>query len=85
MEHSLAVGTLKGWLDQGKTPPAALGPLLDLIERKPQVSHWLRLGKRRIKQRPRGYGFQPGNPWRIGSPTREAALREARKRKAKLT
>jgi hypothetical protein len=75
--------TLKGWLDQGKTPPAALGPLIDLIERKPQVSRWLRLGTRRIKLRPRGHSFQPGNIWRIGSPTREAALREARERKAK--
>ena len=70
--------TLKGWLDQGKTPPAALGPLLDLIERKPQVSHWLRLGKRRVKLRPRGYGFQPGNPWRMNDPRRQEAIAEAR-------
>ena len=75
--------TLKGWLDQGKTPPAALGPLLDLIERKPQVSHWLRLGKSRIKLRPRGYGFQPGNPWRVNDPRRAAALSEARAEREK--
>ena len=71
------IDTLKGWLD-GKTPPAILGAVLDLIERKPRVSRWLKLGTRRIKLRPRGYGFQPGHPFRFGDPRRPAALAEAR-------
>ena len=37
--------TLRGWLDQGKTPPAAIGPLLDLIEKRPQVRAWLGLSR----------------------------------------
>jgi len=69
--------TLRGWLDRGRTPPAALGPLLDLIEEKPQVRSWL--GLSRGKKRTRGRPFEPGNPYRIGSPTRKAALAEARK------
>src|SRR5271165_1636975 len=37
--------TLKGWLDQGKTPPAVLGPMLDLLEGKREVMRgWRRLG-----------------------------------------
>ena len=75
------IDTLKGWLDQGKTPPAVLTALLDLIDRKPKVSRWLRLGTRRIKQRPRGHSFQPGHEFRFGDPRRPAALREARQRK----
>jgi hypothetical protein len=63
------IDTLKGWLDR-KTPPAILGSLLDLIDRKPQVCRWLRLGTRRIKLRPRGKPFERGNPWRFGDPRR---------------
>jgi hypothetical protein len=74
--------TLKGWLD-GKTPPAILGAMLDLIERKPQVSRWLKLGTRRIKLRPRGYGFQPGHQFRFNDPRRPAALAEARAKREK--
>ena len=55
--------TLRGWLDQGKTPPAAVGPLLDLIEKRPQVRAWL--GLSRGKKLKRGRPFEPGNPWRI--------------------
>jgi len=75
--------TLTGWLDRGRTPPATLGALLDVLEEKPQARSKLRLS--RGSKLPRGRPFQPGNPWRIGSSTREAALREAWKRKAKLT
>ena len=71
--------TLNAWLDQGVTPPAAVGPLLDLIEERPQVRAWL--GLSRGKKRKRGRPFEPGNPYRIGSPTRKAALAEARARK----
>ena len=73
--------TLRGWLDRGRTPPAALAPLLDLIEEKQQVRSWLGLSRR--KKRTRGRPFELGNPYRIGSPTRKAALAEARARKAK--
>jgi len=73
--------TLRGWLDQGKTPPAAIGPLLSLVEKRSQVRSWL--GLSRGKKLPRGRPFQPGNPYRIGSPTRKAALAEARARKVK--
>jgi hypothetical protein len=73
--------TLRGWLDQGKTPPAAIGPLLSLVEKRSQVRAWL--GLSRGKKRKRGKPFEPGNPYRIGSPTRKAALAEARARKVK--
>ena len=73
--------TLRGWLDQGKTPPAAIRPLLDLIEKRSQVRAWL--GLSRGKKLKRGKPFEPGNPYRIGSPTRKAALAEARARKVK--
>ena len=73
--------TLNAWLDRGCTPPAAVGPLLDLIEERPQVRAWL--GLSRGKKRKRGRPFKPGNPYRIGSPTRKAALAEARARKVK--
>ena len=71
--------TLRGWLDRGRTPPAALGALLTLIEEKPQARS--RLGLSRGKKFPRGRPFEPGNPWRMGSPTRKAALAEARARR----
>jgi transcriptional regulator with XRE-family HTH domain len=62
--------TLKGWL-QGKTPPAVLGPMLDLLEGKREAMRgWRRLGIERIKLRPRGRPFQRGNPWRFGDPRR---------------
>jgi DNA-binding transcriptional regulator YiaG len=73
--------TLRGWLDQGRTPPAAVGPLLNLIEERSQVRAWL--GLSRGKKLKRGRPFQPGNPWRINDPRRKAALREARARKVK--
>lgn len=81
------IDTLKGWLD-GKTPPAVLGTVLDLIEKKPKVSRWLRLGTKRIKLRPRGKLLPPGHQFRFGDPRRPAALAEAcakRKAKAKPT
>ena len=71
--------TLRGWLDQGKTPPAAIGPFLTQIEECPQVRALL--GLSRGKKLKRGKPFEPGNPYRIGSPTRKAALAEARARK----
>ena len=77
-----SVNTLAGWL-HGKTPPAAIGPLLDLIETDSSVRRRLGLSHGRKQPPPHNNGFKPGNPWRIGSPTREAALAEARKRKKK--
>jgi hypothetical protein len=71
--------TLRGWLDQAKTPPASLGPLLALIEEKPQVRS--RLGLSRGRKFPRGRPFERGHAFRFGDPRREAALREARERK----
>jgi hypothetical protein len=73
--------TLRGWLDQGKTPPAALGPLLALIEEKPKVRS--RLGLSRGRKLARGRPFERGHPYRFGDPRREAALREARARREK--
>ena len=74
--------TLRGWLDQGKTPPAAVGPLLDLIEKRPQVRAWL--GLSRGKKLARGRPFQPGNCWRVNDPRRPQALTEARARARKV-
>ena len=74
--------TLKGWLDQGKTPPAVLGPMLDLLEGKREVMRgWRRLGIKRIKQRQRGRPFPKGHQFRINDPRRPQALAEARARK----
>lgn len=76
--------TLKGWLDQGKTPPAVLGPLLDLLEGKREVIRgWRRLGIKRIKLRQRGRPFERGHPYRFGDPRRPQALAEARARREK--
>ena len=73
--------TFRGWLDKRRTPPAALGPLLDLIEGRP-VRGWLRLGMGRIKQRPRGRPFERGHAFRFNDPRRPQALAEARERRA---
>ena len=72
--------TLRNWLDCGVTPPASLGPLLTLIEEKPQARS--RLGLSRGSKLPRGRAFQRGNPWRLNDPRRPEALAEARARKA---
>lgn len=71
--------TLRGWLDQGKTPPAAIGPLIALIEERPQVR--ARLGLSRGKKRERGKPFEPGNPWRINDERRKQLLAEKRQHK----
>jgi hypothetical protein len=71
--------TLRGWLDYGVTPPAALGALLTLIEEKPQARS--RLGLSRGSKLPRGRAFPRGNPWRLNDPRRPEALAEARARK----
>jgi hypothetical protein len=73
--------TLRGWLDYGRTPPANLGALLDVLETSSQARSKLRLS--RGSKLPRGRPFQPGNPWRIGSSTRKAALAEARAKREK--
>jgi|SRR5208337_3875751 len=66
--------TLRGWLDQGKTPPAAVGPFLTQIEECPQVR--ARLGLSRGKKLKRGKPFEPGNPWRINDERRKRLLAE---------
>ena len=73
--------TLDGWLDHGRTPPAAIAALLDVIESSPQAR--AKLGLSRGRKLPRGNGFKPGNPWRLNDARRPEALAEARKRKAK--
>ncbi len=73
--------TLRGWLDQGRTPPSTLGPLLDMLEECPTVRRRLRLS--RGKKLKRGKPFEPGNPWRVNDPRRPEALGEARERKVK--
>jgi len=71
--------TLRGWLDRGRTPPAAIGRLLDLIEKRSQVRAWL--GLSRGRKRPRGRPFEPGHPFRFNDPRRPQALAEARARR----
>jgi hypothetical protein len=74
--------TLRGWLD-GKTPPAALGPLLALIEEKPQARS--RLGLSRGKKLARGRPFECGHPYRFNDSRRPEAIAEARARRKKAT
>ena len=75
-------GTVADWLYRPSTPPGALGALLDFLEQHEECRRWAGVYHNRPKK-PRGNGFKPGNPWRIGSSTRAAALKEARARKRK--
>ena len=81
---STPVKTMDSWLYSGITPPAVMIPMLDMIEKRSQVRSWLGLS-RGGKKLARGRPFPRGHPYRFGDPRREAALREARKRKAKPT
>jgi hypothetical protein len=78
---STKVRTVDSWRYAKRTPPSAVIALLDLIENDSRVRTRLGLVNKR-DHHDKG-GFQPGNPWRIGSPTREAAIAEARARKRK--
>ena len=78
---STSVKTMDSWRYAGTTPPAVMLSMLDLIEGDSHVR--ARLGLSRRRKLPRGKPFGPGNRWRIGSSTREAALAEARARKVK--
>jgi transcriptional regulator with XRE-family HTH domain len=73
--------TLNGWIDHRRTPPAILASVLDVLETNSRVRS--KLGLSHGSKLPRGNGFKPGNPWRIGSSTREAALAEARAKREK--
>ena len=73
--------TLTGWLDRGRTPPAVIGSMLDVIESSSQARS--KLGLSRGSKLPRGHSFQPGNAWRLNDPRRPAALAEARVRREK--
>jgi hypothetical protein len=76
---STPLKTLDSWLYEGHTPPGAMISLLHLIERDPHVRR--QLGLIHPTKIPRGRPFERGHPYRFGDPRREAALKEARKRK----
>ena len=77
------LGTMRSWFYDGTTPPAAVARLMDLLERDLRTR--TRLGLVRGEKCPRGRPFTAPNEFSFGSPTREAALAEARKRKRKAT
>jgi hypothetical protein len=70
--------TLDGWLDFGKTPPACLAPLLDLLEERSQVRTWLGVHAIWRKGEPRGRPFRRGNEYRFNDKRRPEALARAR-------
>ena len=71
--------TCRGWLDLGRTPPAAIAQLLTLIEESSSVRR--RLGLSHGKQLPRGRPFPKGHQFRFNDPRRPAALAAARTRR----
>jgi len=74
------VKTLDSWLYSGVTPPGVMVPMVDMIEKRPEVRSWLGLVHRR--KRRRGKPFEPGHPWRFNDERRKQLLAEKHSRVA---
>lgn len=78
---STPLRTLHAWTSDGKTPPAVMLTMLDLIENDSRIR--AKLGLSRRKEQPRGRPFEKGHCYRFNDPRRSEAIAESRKRKRK--
>jgi DNA-binding transcriptional regulator YiaG len=66
--------TLDNWLYEGRSPPACLLSLMDVLENEPAARRRLGVHRARKSVKERGRPFKRGNPYRFGDRRRVDAL-----------